>query len=112
MVASGGARRHPRWGVVAQIAGASGVVLLVLAIALTWVGYGFSDQGVDDLVSGMDDAAAVALEQVNGVAFALDEQALATVDDPDTRAVLAQGAELARGVANQVSPSRRSSMGR
>ena len=84
-VANGRARRHPRWGVVAQVTGAVGVVLLVLMIAGTWLGYSYTDQGVHGLVGDMDAAAAKAVEQANAVAVALDQQAAQSGNDPTPR---------------------------
>jgi hypothetical protein len=99
-------RRHPRWGIVAQTLGVLGVLLVVLMVAGTWLGRGWADQSVRDLIVNVDDAASGAISQVHGMTAALEQQAVLTTNDADTQAVFASGAELARGVETQLATVR------
>ncbi len=99
--AGGSGRRHPGWGVVAQVTAVVGGLILVLAIALSWTVYNTTSGGVDSLLAELDavaseaggkyDAAATALEDLAGVAA-----------NPDAQALLQDGADLVRGVGEQV----------
>lgn len=50
----GGSRRHPRWGIVAQVTAIVGSVGLVLAIGLTWVVYSSTSGTVNSLLADLD----------------------------------------------------------
>ena len=95
-------RRHPRWGIVAQVVGVLGITLLVLATAATWVGWGVSDQAVDTLVGSLDTAATDAIAKAEQVAIALENEA-GTATDPETAQVLRDGAILTRALEARVS---------
>jgi hypothetical protein len=98
----GTSRRHPGWGLVAQVLGLVGVLIALLLVVGTWAGQGWVDQGVQDLVVQVDDAASDAMTQIREVTTELEQQALLATSDADTRAAFAAGAELARGVEAQL----------
>jgi hypothetical protein len=95
-------RRHPRWGIVAQVIGILGVALIVLMVAGTWLGRGWAERNVRDLVLNVDDAAFGAVSQVHELTTEFERQAILTTNDADTQAVFASGAELARSVEVQL----------
>jgi hypothetical protein len=101
-IAPATSRRHPGWGIVAQLVGAAGVVVLVLLIAGTWVGYGFTSDAVGRAVGDLDSAATSAVQQAEEVAVALEQQAEDPTTDAETAELLRQGAQLTRQASGQV----------
>ena len=95
-------RRHPGWGIVAQLVGAAGVVVLVLMILGTWLGYGFTTDAVHRALGDLDTAATSAVQQAEQVAVALEQQAADPTTDAETAMLLRQGAELTRQASGQV----------
>lgn len=95
-------RRHPRWGIVAQVVGAAGVVVLVLMILGTWFGYSFTTDAVHRALGDLDSAATSAVQQAEQVAIALEQQAADPTTDAETAQLLRQGAELTRKASGQV----------
>jgi hypothetical protein len=96
-----GGRRHPGWGVVAQVTAIVGAIALVLAIALFWVAYGTASQGVNGLMGDLDAAVAEAQGKYESVGAALDTQA-GVAPNPDAQALLQDGADLVRGIGAQL----------
>ena len=101
LAVAGSGRRHPRWGVVAQVTAIVGAVGLVLAIGLAWVVYSSTSGAVDSLMADLDAMTAEALGTYDAAAAALDEQAGTAVND-DAQALLQDGADLVREVGAQV----------
>ena len=101
-MAPAGSRRHPRWGIVAQVVGGVGVVVLALMIAGTWLGYGWTNDAVHHLSSDLETSATSAVQQAEQVAVALEQQAAQPSLDPQTAALLVQGAQLTREAERQV----------
>ena len=97
----GGGRRHPRWGIVAQVTAIVGAVGLVLAIGLTWVVYSSTSGAVNGLMADLDAMTAEAQGKYDAAAAALDEQAGRAVN-ADAQALLQDGADLVREVGTQV----------
>jgi hypothetical protein len=97
----GGGRRHPRWGIVAQVTAIVGSVGLVLAIGLTWVVYDSTSGTVTSLMAELDATTAEAQGKYDAAAVALDEQAGRAVN-ADAQALLQEGADLVRDVGAQV----------
>jgi hypothetical protein len=97
----GGGRRHPRWGIVAQVTAIVGAVGLVLAIGLTWVVYDSTSGTVTSLMAELDATTAEAQGKYDAAAAALDEQAGRAVN-ADAQALLQEGADLVRDVGAQV----------
>jgi hypothetical protein len=97
----GGGRRHPRWGIVAQVTAIVGAVGLVLAIGLTWVVYDSTSGTVTSLMAELDATTAEAMGKYDAAAAALDEQAGRAVN-ADAQALLEDGADLVRDVGAQV----------
>jgi len=95
-------RRHPLWGIVAQTVGVLGITVLLLAAAVTWIGWGASDQAVGTLVGDLDTAATDAIATAEEVAVALEKEA-GTATDPETAQVLRDGAALTRALQTRVS---------
>ena len=98
---AGGGRRHPRWGIVAQVTAIVGAVGLVLAIGFSWVVYSSTSGAVNGLMADLDAVAAEAQGKYDAAAAALDEQAGRAVN-ADAQALLQDGAELVREVGTQV----------
>lgn len=98
---AGGGRRHPRWGIVAQVTAIVGAVGLVLAIGFSWVLYSSTSGAVNGLMADLDTVAAEAQGKYDAAAAALDEQAGRAVN-ADAQALLQDGAELVREVGTQV----------
>jgi hypothetical protein len=99
--AGGGGRRHPRWGIVAQVTAIVGAVGLVLAIGLTWVVSSSTSGTVNGLMSDLDATAAAAQEKYDAAAAVLDEQADRAIN-ADAAALFRDGADLLREVGSQV----------
>jgi hypothetical protein len=97
----GSGRRHPRWGIVAQVTAIVGSVGLVLAIGLTWAVYSSTSGAVNGLMADLDAMAAEAQGKYDAAAAALDEQAGRAVN-ADAQALLEEGADLVREVGTQV----------
>ena len=97
----GGGRRHPRWGIVAQVAAIVGAIGLVLAIGLTWVVTSSTASAVNGLMADLDAVMTEALGKYDAAAAALDEQAT-QAGNPDAQALLRDGAALVREVGTQV----------
>ena len=97
----GGGRRHPRWGIVAQVTAIVGAIGLVLAIGLTWVVYSSTSGAVNGLMADLDAMTAEAQGKYDAAAAALDEQAGRAVN-ADAQALLQDGADLVREVGTQV----------
>jgi hypothetical protein len=97
----GGGRRHPRWGIVAQVTAIVGSVGLVLAIGLTWVVYSSTSGTVNGLLADLDAMTAEAQGKYDAAAMALDEQAGRALND-DAQSLLGEGADLVREVGSQV----------
>jgi hypothetical protein len=97
----GSARRHPKWGIVAQVTAIVGGICLVLAIGLTWVVYGSTSGTVNGLMAELDATTAEAQGKYDAAAVALEELA-AKVANPDAQALLQDGADLVRTVGTQV----------
>ena len=97
----GAGRRHPRWGIVAQVTAIVGAVGLVLAIGLTWVVYSTTSGAVNTLMADLDATTAEAQGKYDAAAAALDEQAGRAVN-ADAQALLQDGADLVREVGTQV----------
>ena len=97
----GDGRRHPRWGIVAQLTAIVGVVGLVLAIGLTWVVYSSTSGAVNGLMADLDATASEAQGKYDAAAAALDEQA-GRAANPDAQALLQDGADLVREVGTLV----------
>ncbi len=100
-VPDGGGRRHPRWGIVAQVTAIVGAVVMVLAIVLTWAVYASTSQRANDLVAQLDATAAEAQEKYDTAATSLDGMA-SVATDPDVKSLLQDGAALARDRGAQV----------
>jgi hypothetical protein len=96
-----GGRRHPRWGLVAQVTAIVGAIGLVLAIGLTWAVYSSTSGAVNGLMADLDAMAAEAQGKYDAAAAALDEQAGRAVN-ADAQALLEEGADLVREVGTQV----------
>jgi hypothetical protein len=94
-------RRHPRWGIVAQVTAIVGAVGLVLAMGLMWVVYDSTSGTVNSLVADLEATTTEAQGKYDAVAAALDEQA-GRVVNPDGQALLQDGADLVREVGTQV----------
>ena len=97
----GGGRRHPRWGIVAQVTAIVGGLGLVLAIGLTWVVYDSTSGTVNALLADLDAITAEAQGKYEAAGAALDEQAGRAVN-ADAQALLEEGADLVREVGTQV----------
>jgi predicted PurR-regulated permease PerM len=97
----GGGRRHPRWGIVAQVTAIVGSVGLVLAIGLTWVVYSSTSGTVNGLLADLDAMTAEAQGKYDAAAMALDEQAGKALNE-DAQSLLGEGADLVREVGSQV----------
>ncbi len=97
----GGGRRHPRWGIVAQVTAIVGAIGLVLAIGLTWAVYSSTSGAVNGLMADLDAMAAEAQGKYDAAAAALDEQA-GRAANADAQALLEEGADLVREVGTQV----------
>lgn len=95
-------RRHPTWGIVAQLVGAAGMIVLVLMILGTWFGYSFTTDAIHRALGDLDSAATSAVQQAEQVAVALEQQAADPTTDADTAELLRQGAELTRQGAGRV----------
>lgn len=94
-------RRHPRWGIAAQVTAIVGAIGLVLAIGLTWVVSSSTAGTVNGLLSDLDAVMAEAQGKYDAAATALDELA-ASAGNPDAQALLQDGADLVRDVGTQV----------
>jgi hypothetical protein len=100
-VVRGGGRRHPRWGIVAQVTAIVGVIGLVLAIGLTWAVYSSTSGAVNGLMTDLDAMTAEAQGKYDAAAAALDEQA-SRAANADAQALLQDGADLVREVGAEV----------
>lgn len=101
MSVSGPSRRHPTWGIVAQVVGAFGIVVLTLAIAATWFGWSVSGDAMTGLVGDLDTAAADAIVKAEAIAIVLEDEAAGTTDAATAEA-LRQGATLTRELQGKV----------
>jgi hypothetical protein len=99
--ATDGGRRHPRWGIAAQVTAIVGAVLLVLVTGLTWAVYVSTSQRANDLVAQLDATTAEAQEKYDAVAASLEGLA-GLAPNPDTQSLLQDGADLVRDVGAQV----------
>lgn len=99
--ADGGGRRHPRWGIAAQVAAIVGAIGLVLTIGLAWVVAGSASGTVNGLMADLDAATAEAWEKYDAAAGALDAAADSAVN-ADLQAILRDGADLLREIGTQV----------
>lgn len=97
----GSGRRHPRWGIVAQVAAIVGAIGLVLTIGLTWVVAGSASGTVSGLMADLDAATAEAWEKYEAAAGALDAAADNAVNS-DAQALLRDAADLLREIGAQV----------
>jgi predicted PurR-regulated permease PerM len=97
----GSGRRHPRWGIVAQVTAIVGSVGLVLAIGLTWVVYSSTSGTVNGLLADLDAMTADAQGKYDAAAMALDEQAGRALNE-DAQSLLEDGADLVLEVGTQV----------
>jgi hypothetical protein len=100
-VVRGDVRRHPRWGIVAQVTASVGGIGLALAIGLTWAVYSSTSGAVNGLMADLDAMTAEAQGKYDAAAVALDEQAGVLVN-ADAQALLQDGADLVREVGTQV----------
>jgi hypothetical protein len=99
--AAGGGRRHPRWGIVAQVTAILGGAGLLLLIGLTWVVYSSTAGTVNSLMADLDAMTAEAQGKYDAAAAALDEQADKAVN-ADAQALFQDGADLVREVGTKV----------
>lgn len=97
----GGGRRHPRWGIVAQVTAIVGAIGLVLAMGLMWVVYDSTSGTVNSLMAELDATTTEAHGKYDAAGAALDEQAGRAVN-ADAQALLEDGADLVRDVGAQV----------
>jgi hypothetical protein len=97
----GGGRRHPRWGIVAQVTAIVGAIGLVLAIGLTWALYSSTSGAVNGLMADLGATTTEAQGKYDAAAAALDELAGRAVN-ADAQALLEEGADLVREVGTQV----------
>jgi hypothetical protein len=97
----GGGRRHPRWGIVAQVTAIVGGIGLALAIGLTWAVYSSTSGAVNGLMADLDAMTAEAQGKYDAAAVALDEQA-SSAANADAQALLQDGADLVREVGAEV----------
>jgi len=97
----GGGRRHPRWGIAAQVTAIVGAVGLVLAMGLMWVVYDSTSGTVNSLMAELDATTTEAQGKYDAAGAALDEQAGRAVN-ADAQALLEDGADLVRDVGTQV----------
>ncbi len=97
----GGGRRHPRWGIVAQVTAIVGAVGLVLAMGLMWVVYDSTSGTVNSLLADLDATATEAQGKYDAAGAALDDQADRAVN-ADAQALFQDGADLVRDVGAQV----------
>jgi hypothetical protein len=100
-VPDGGGRRHPRWGIAAQVTAIVGAVVMVLALVLTWAVYASGSERANGLVADLDATASEAQGKYDAAAAALDGMA-SVASDPDVQSLLQDGAALARDMAAQV----------
>jgi hypothetical protein len=100
-VVPGAGRRHPRWGIVAQVTAIVGAIGLALAIGLTWVVYDSTSGAVNGLMADLDAMTAEAQGKYDAAAAALDEQA-GRAANADAQALLQDGADLVREVGAEV----------
>jgi hypothetical protein len=87
--------------VVAQVTALVGAGVLMLAIGLSWTVYNATSGGVDSLLSQLDAVTSEAVGTYDAVATALDDLA-GVAANPDAQALLQDGADLVRGVGDQV----------
>jgi hypothetical protein len=73
----------------------------MLAIGLSWTVYNATSGGVDSLLSQLDAVTSEAVGTYDAVATALDDLA-GVAANPDAQALLQDGADLVRGVGDQV----------
>jgi hypothetical protein len=97
----GGGRRHPRWGIVAQVTAIVGAVGLVQAMGLMWVVYDSTSGTVNSLLADLDATATEAQGKYDAAGAALDDQADRAVN-ADAQALFQDGADLVRDVGAQV----------
>lgn len=97
----GGGRRHPRWGIAAQVTAILGAAGLLLLIGLTWVVYSSTTGTVNSLMADLNAMTAEAQGKYDAAAAALDEQAGKAVN-ADAQALFQDGADLVREVGNKV----------
>jgi hypothetical protein len=100
-VVRGDVRRHPRWGIVAQVTAIVGGIGLALAIGLTWAVYSSTSGAVNGLMADLDAMTAEAQGKYDAAAVALDEQA-SSAANADAQALLQDGADLVREVGAEV----------
>ena len=81
-----GGRRHPRWGIAAQVTAIVGAVGMVLTIGLLWVAYSSTTGTVDGLMGDLDAVIVEAQGKYEAAVSALDEQAGSAIS-PDAQAL-------------------------
>ena len=100
--AAAAARRHPRWGVAAQVTAILGVVALALAILLLWVLETSVTTGVNSVMADLGTTTTEAQAKWEAAASALDGLAAQASNHPDAQALMQDGAALVNDIGGSV----------